>query len=146
MRLPKHTEIVTHRPTGAVIIGVCAGLVPFFAVLKLKAWLGYDDALDTFGVHAVGGTMGALLTGFLATDKVNGNLSLIADAASANPATKNGLAKLVANGGLWMEQLKAMGITIVLAVVGQLGTVFGRQFEGATKGHKILLVQGFRCE
>ena len=106
--------------TGAVIIGVCAGLVPFFAVLKLKAWLGYDDALDTFGVHAVGGTMGALLTGFLATDKVNGNLSLIADAASANPATKNGLAKLVASGGLWMEQLKAMGITIVLAVVGTI--------------------------
>lgn len=106
--------------TGAVIIGVCAGLVPFFAVVKLKAWLGYDDALDTFGVHAIGGTMGALLTGFLATDKVNGNLSLIADAASANPATKNGLAKLVAGGGLWMEQAKAVGVTLVLAVVGTL--------------------------
>ena len=104
--------------TGAVIIGVCAGLVPFFAVVKLKGWIGYDDALDTFGVHAIGGTMGALLTGFLATDKVNGNLSLIADAASANPATKNGLAKLVANGGLWMEQLKAISVTLVLAVVG----------------------------
>ncbi len=106
--------------TGAVIIGVCAGLVPFFAVLKLKAWFGYDDALDTFGVHAVGGTMGALLTGFLATDKVNGNLSLIADAAAANPATKNGLAKLVAGGGLWMEQLKAIGLTLALAVVGTI--------------------------
>src|SRR5438045_2738337 len=106
--------------TGAVVIGICAGLVPFFAVLKLKAWLGYDDALDTFGVHAVGGTMGALLTGFLATDKVNGNLTLIADAASANPATKNGLAKLVANGGLWVEQAKAVGVTLVLAVVGTL--------------------------
>jgi len=35
---------------------------------------GYDDALDTFGVHAVGGTLGALLTGFLATKDVNGNL------------------------------------------------------------------------
>jgi len=104
--------------TGAVIIGICAGLVPFFAVVKLKAWLGYDDALDTFGVHAIGGTMGAFLTGILATDTVNGNLTLIKDAASANAATKNGLAKLVAEGGLWMEQVKAIGVTLCLAVVG----------------------------
>ena len=109
---------------GAIIVGVAAGIIPFFAVVKLKGWLGYDDALDTFGVHAVGGTLGALLTGFLATDKVNSNLSLIADAATANPATKNGLAKLVANGGLWMEQLKAISITLVLAVVGTLVIAF----------------------
>jgi Amt family ammonium transporter len=106
--------------TGAVIIGIAAGLIPYFAVVKLKGWFGYDDALDTFGVHAIGGTLGALMTGFLATDKVNGNLTLIADAASANPATKNGLAKLVASGGLWMEQLKAIGLTLCLAVVGTL--------------------------
>jgi ammonium transporter, Amt family len=103
---------------GAVIIGIAAGLVPFFAVWKLKAMLGYDDALDTFGVHAIGGTMGALLTGFLATDSVNGNLTYIADAASANPATKNGLAKLVSSHMLWVEQLKAIGVTLALAVVG----------------------------
>jgi Amt family ammonium transporter len=106
--------------SGSVIIGICAGLVPFFFVTKVKGWFGYDDALDTFGVHAVGGTMGALLTGFLATDKVNGNLSYIADAASANPATKNGLAKLVANGGLWMEQMKAIGVTLAMAIIGTI--------------------------
>ncbi len=106
--------------TGAVIIGIAAGIVPFFACWKLKAAFGYDDALDTFGVHAIGGTMGALLTGFLATDTVNGNLSLIADAASANPATKNGLAKLVASHMLWVEQLKAIGVTLAMAVVGTI--------------------------
>jgi Amt family ammonium transporter len=104
--------------TGAILIGVAAGLVPFFAVWKVKAWFGYDDALDTFGVHAIGGTMGALLTGFLATDTVNSNLSLITDPASANAATKNGLAKLVAGHMLWTEQLKAIAVTLVLAVVG----------------------------
>src|SRR5437660_2990438 len=52
---------------GAVIIGALAGAVPFFACTKLKSWLGYDDALDTFGVHAVGGTLGAFLTGVFAT-------------------------------------------------------------------------------
>jgi Amt family ammonium transporter len=101
--------------SGAVIIGIAAGLVPFFACWKLKAWLGYDDALDTFGVHAVGGTLGAMLTGLLATSSVNGNLT------DANTYAKdNGLAKLVADGGLFMEQLKAIGITLVLSIVATI--------------------------
>jgi len=110
---------------GAVAIGVAAGLVPFFAVWKLKAWLGMDDALDTFGVHGIGGTMGALLTGFLASDKANKNLSFIADAANANAATKNGLAKLVSSHSLWIEQLKAMGLTIVLSMVATILIAYG---------------------
>src|SRR4029079_7336707 len=81
--------------TGAVIIGVLAGAVPFLACTKLKAIFQYDDALDTFGVHAVGGTMGALVTGFLATADVNANL-------------KTNLAGLVRN-GLWIEQPQANG-------------------------------------
>lgn len=99
--------------TGAVIIGIFAAVVPYLACTKLKAALRYDDALDTFGVHAVGGTLGAFLTGVLATASVNSNLA-------GTPATKNGLANLVANGGLWFAQLKAMAITIVLAVVATI--------------------------
>ena len=97
--------------TGAVIIGVLAAVVPYIFVTKVKAVFGYDDALDTFGVHAIGGTMGALLTGVLATASVNGNLTGAA-------ATKNGLAALITNGGLWLAQLKAIGITLVMAIVG----------------------------
>ncbi len=89
--------------TGAVVIGVLAGIVPFLACAYLKPLLKYDDALDTFGVHAVGGTLGALLTGFLATADVNSNL------------TTN--LKDIVGKTLWLEQLKAMGITIVLSVV-----------------------------
>ena len=103
-------------PTGAVIIGICAGIVPFFACTKLKSLLGYDDALDTFGVHAVGGTLGAFLTGLLATASVNPNLSLSAG-APLNPATQNGLARIVGH-MLWLEQLKAIAITIALAIIG----------------------------
>ena len=66
--------------------------------------------LDTFGVHAVGGTLGALVTGFLATASVNSNLT-------GSYATKNGLAKLVTDGGLWLEQVKAIGITLVLSIL-----------------------------
>jgi len=102
--------------TGAIVIGIGAGIVPFFACTKLKSWLGYDDALDTFGVHAVGGTLGAFLTGILATSRVNSNLALLAS-APLNPATQNGLARIVGH-ALWLEQLKAIVVTIVLAVVG----------------------------
>jgi len=99
---------------GAMLIGVLAGFIPFLACAYLKAKLGYDDALDTFGVHAVGGTLGAFMTGVLAT-AASGNTNL----TDANAAAKaNGLAKLVAEGGLWMEQLKAICITLALAVIG----------------------------
>ena len=108
---------------GAVIIGILAGLVPFFACWKLKAMFGYDDALDTFGVHAVGGTLGAFMTGVLADAKANGNLANnLADVGNkmdaANAATQNGLADLVAHHRLWIEQVKAIGVTLCLAVVG----------------------------
>jgi ammonium transporter, Amt family len=85
---------------GAMIIGLLAGIIPYFAVAKLKNMLGYDDALDTFGVHAVGGTLGAILTGVLATEK-SGN------------AVVAGLKQ-----GLLMNQFKAIAVTLVLSVVG----------------------------
>jgi len=94
--------------TGAVIIGVCAGLVPWFFCWKVKSWFGYDDALDTFGVHAVGGTMGALLTGILARNAANGNLATnLKDYVTDSPTQR-----------LVFEQIKAIGLTLVLAVVG----------------------------
>jgi Amt family ammonium transporter len=99
--------------TGAVIIGVLAGVIPYLACTKMKAIFGYDDALDTFGVHAVGGTLGALVTGFLATASVNSNLT-------GSYATKNGLAKLVTDGGLWLEQVKAIALTLVLSVLATI--------------------------
>jgi Amt family ammonium transporter len=90
-------------PSSAVLVGLLAGAVPFFACTKLKGALKYDDALDTFGVHAVGGTLGALLTGFFATTSVNGNLSTNL--------------KDVVGKTLWLEQLKAIAITLALSVV-----------------------------
>ena len=101
---------------GAMLLGVLAGFIPFLACAYLKSKFGYDDALDTFGVHAVGGTLGAFMTGVLAT-AASGNANL----TDANAAAKaNGLAKLVAEGGLWMEQVKAICITLALAVIGTI--------------------------
>lgn len=59
-------------PLGALGIGALAGLVCYLAVVVVKSRLGYDDSLDAFGVHGIGGFAGALLTGFWATTAVNG--------------------------------------------------------------------------
>jgi Amt family ammonium transporter len=56
---------------GALVIGICAGVIPFFMVAVVKAKLGYDDTLDAFGIHGVGGTIGALLTGVFADPAIN---------------------------------------------------------------------------
>ena len=85
--------------TGAVIIGVLAAAIPYMTVSLMKPKLKYDDALDTFGVHAIGGTMGAILTGLLATKEVNANLK----------------DDLLAS--LFRSQLTAVALTIVLACV-----------------------------
>jgi ammonium transporter, Amt family len=58
-------------PMGAIAIGIVVALVCYLAVAVIKQRLGYDDSLDAFGVHGVGGTVGALLTGVFATRMVN---------------------------------------------------------------------------
>ncbi|MDD3179176.1 MAG: ammonium transporter [Opitutaceae bacterium] len=93
--------------TSAVLVGLLAGAVPFFACTRMKAMFKYDDALDTFGVHAVGGTLGAFITGLLANLDTNGNLSL-------------NLKDIVGH-TLWLEQLKAIAFTIVLAILATTG-------------------------
>jgi Amt family ammonium transporter len=90
--------------SGAVAIGVLAGVVPYFACTKLKAALKYDDALDTFGVHGVGGTLGAILTGVFATAEANPNLNLNLKDMLGMP--------------LVVEQFKAVGFTLVVSIVG----------------------------
>jgi Amt family ammonium transporter len=91
-------------PGSAVLVGIAAGIIPYLACTKLKSWLGYDDALDTWGVHAVGGTLGAFLTGIFATASVNANLNI-------------NLAEVLGK-TLWIEQLKAIALTLALAVAG----------------------------
>ncbi|MBI1777432.1 MAG: ammonium transporter [Proteobacteria bacterium] len=64
-------------PFGALVIGTVAGLVCYWGAVSLKSMFGYDDALDAFGVHAVGGAAGALLTGVFAINEYGGTSGLI---------------------------------------------------------------------
>jgi len=95
-------------PKGAILIGVLAGLIPWFFCWKVKSWFGYDDALDTFGVHAVGGTMGALLTGMLARQRANSNLGTFLKDKVTDSVFQP----------LFFEQIKAVLVTLVIAIVG----------------------------
>lgn len=60
------------NPTGALIIGIVAGVVTYWSAAHLKKMLGYDDSLDAFGIHGVGGIVGALLTGVFADKAIGG--------------------------------------------------------------------------
>jgi Amt family ammonium transporter len=60
------------NPVGALIIGLVAGVICFWAATSLKRMLGYDDSLDAFGVHGIGGLVGAILTGVFATQAIKG--------------------------------------------------------------------------
>ncbi len=59
-------------PMGALVIGAAAGLGCYIGAAKVKKWLGYDDSLDCFGVHAIGGIIGALLTGVFVVKSLGG--------------------------------------------------------------------------
>ncbi len=91
-------------PGTAILIGVLAGTIPYLACMKLKAKFGYDDALDTFGVHAIGGTLGVICAGIFATGKVNPNL----DAARIKDYVGH---------TLWLEQIKAGAVILVWSVL-----------------------------
>jgi len=92
-------------PMPALIIGLLAGIFCFVACTSLKAKFGYDDSLDVFGVHGIGGTTGAILTGFFASKAVNS-------------AATDGL--FYGNPGQLINQLVAVASTWILAIVGTL--------------------------
>ncbi len=102
---------------GAMLIGLAAGVIPYVFVAVLKAKFGYDDALDTFGIHGIGGTLGAIMTGLLATSDVNANL-VSETYAKVNKLATEVDGKLVLDSGkLLGSQLYACAFTIILSVV-----------------------------
>jgi len=97
-------------PNGSIIIGLAAGVVCYFSATSLKHALGYDDSLDAFGVHCVGGILGALLTGVLANKEISG-----LDASLATQAIGVGTT-LVYSGVVSYVLLKIIDATLGLRV------------------------------
>src|SRR5690606_30335554 len=90
-------------PMGALIIGLVAGVACYIGATSLKHALGDDDSLDVFGVHGIGGIVGAILTGVFAREAISGS------------AEKIGL--IEGNGGQVVTQLYGIGVTVVYCAV-----------------------------
>jgi Amt family ammonium transporter len=101
------------KPMPALIIGFSAGIVCYLMCAVVKHKFGYDDSLDAFGVHGMGGTLGAVLTGVFATNEVNSGLK---DAAG-NPAA---LGLVDGNGGQILNQIYATGVAWILGIAGTI--------------------------
>ena len=114
----------TAGPMGALLIGFAAGVVCFLASTKLKRALGYDDSLDVFGVHAVGGILGAILTG-LCVDKSLGGVGLAEGMTIGSQLwaqTKGALFTIVYSGVLSFVILKVIDVVIGLRVTEEQET------------------------
>ncbi|MBK9081121.1 MAG: ammonium transporter [Rhizobiales bacterium] len=110
-------------PMGAIVLGLIAGVVCFFFVTTVKNALGYDDSLDVFGVHCVGGILGALGTGILVSSGLGG--TDIVDYSTCKAAIDNGVATFSGcsssypgMGAQFFTQLKAVLLTLVWSGVG----------------------------
>ena len=101
------------QPFSAILIGLAAGSVCYYMVSVVKNRFGYDDSLDVFGVHGVGGLVGCFLTGVFATRSVNDALRM----PNGQPAA---LGLIDGNYGQVVNQLTGAGIGIALAVVGTI--------------------------
>jgi Amt family ammonium transporter len=101
------------KPFPAMLIGACAGALCYFMVTRVKNKFRYDDALDAFGVHGAGGTLGALLTGVFATSAINEGLK---DAAGKVQP----LGLVDGHAGQVLNQLGGTAIAWGLAIVGTL--------------------------
>jgi len=97
-------------PGGALVIGIVAGVICFWASTSLKNALGYDDSLDAFGVHGIGGIVGALLTGVFAV----GAFSATADSPDGSPGLLEG------NPGQLLTQAYGVAVTLVYTAVATL--------------------------
>ncbi len=101
------------KPMPALLIGLIAGVFCYWMVVKVKAFFGYDDSLDAFGVHGAGGTLGALLTGVFASSAVN-------------PIFKDGQGNTLPSGLIegnahqLLNQFVGVVISWTLAIVGTL--------------------------
>ncbi len=104
-------------PMGSIVIGLVAGVVCYWGATSLKNALGYDDSLDAFGVHGIGGIVGAILTGVFALKSVGGTAGLLeGNAGQVWTQTLGVLATLVYSGVLSFVILKVIDAVIGLRV------------------------------
>jgi Amt family ammonium transporter len=117
------------KPFPALFIGLAAGLVCYTMVAKVKQKFGYDDSLDAFGVHGVGGTLGALLTGVFATNAVNDALKNSAGQPAALGLV-DGNSMQIVNQAIGCATAAILGIVGTLIALKISDIAFGVRVDG----------------
>jgi Amt family ammonium transporter len=108
-------------PGGALVIGIAAGIICFFAATSMKHAFGYDDSLDVFGIHGVGGIVGAILTGVFAVESIGGTPGLLeGNPGQLIPQIYGVLATLIWSGVVSLIILKLIDATIGLRVSAEV--------------------------
>jgi Amt family ammonium transporter len=115
------------QPMAAILIGLAAGVFCYFMVAKVKQLFGYDDALDAFGVHGAGGTLGAILTGIFASSTIN---PIFKD--SAGNVLPSGLIE-----GKWHQVLNQLGGVAIAWAISIVGTLVLLKLVDATIGLRV---------
>jgi Amt family ammonium transporter len=118
-------------PMSALFIGLAAGVFCYLMVTRLKSYFGYDDSLDAFGVHGMGGTLGALLTGVFATSAVN-------------PIFKDAQGNVLASGGVdgnWHQVLNQLVGVVIAWVLAGVGTIILLKLIDMTIGLRVTAEQ-----
>jgi Amt family ammonium transporter len=110
-------------PNAALLLGLVAGVGCYLGATALKRMHGYDDALDAFGIHGVGGIIGAIMTGFLADSTVGG-------------VHGNVLTQLI---GVGVTMVYSGVLTFILLVV--VGTLVGLRVEESTEAEGLDIVE-----
>ena len=104
-------------PSGALIIGIVAGIACFFAATSMKHAFGYDDSLDVFGIHGVGGIVGAILTGVFAVEAIGGTPGVLeGNVGQLMPQIYGILATVIWSGVVSLIILKLIDATVGLRV------------------------------
>jgi len=101
-------------PMGALLIGIAAGVVCFIASTSVKRALGYDDSLDVFGIHGVGGIVGAILTGVFAAEAIGGTPGLLEGNAAQVPLQVYGIIATI----IWCAVATFVILMVVKAIMG----------------------------
>jgi len=101
-------------PMGGLIIGIAAGVLCFIASTTVKRALGYDDSLDVFGIHGVGGIVGAILTGVFAVEAIGGTPGLLEGNAAQVPLQIYGIIATI----VWCAVATFVILMIVKAIMG----------------------------
>jgi Amt family ammonium transporter len=114
-------------PPSALLIGILAGVICYLMVAKIKGFFGYDDSLDAFGVHGAGGTLGALLTGLLATSAVN----------AIYKSSNGGVLPVGAVDGNFRQILNQTGGILIAWLIAAIGTYVILKVVNAVVGLRI---------